>query len=106
MNQQSLFDAPAHTRARVSDPQTSLDAARSITPGRTERLILDLFHREPHAWFMGGMTDDEIAYRLPTCHPPTVKSARSRLAARGFLVDTGVRRPSARGRDQIVWRLA
>lgn len=108
--QPTLFDAPLHTRVRVSDPQTALDAARSITPGRTERLILDLFHRERCA-----MTDDEIAARLPQCHPPTVKTARSRLSATEdahgnpidpLLVDSGERRPSLRGRDQIAWRLA
>jgi hypothetical protein len=63
-------------------------------------MILDLFHRE-----RCGMTDDEIAARLPTCYPPTVKSARSRLSGQGLLVDSGVRRPSVRGRDQIVWKL-
>jgi hypothetical protein len=80
------------------DTQTALDAAKSITPGRTETLILDLFARE-----RCGMTDDEIAARLAQCYSPTVKSARSRLSAQRLLVDSGVRRPSVRGRAQIVW---
>jgi hypothetical protein len=71
-----------------------------------ERAILDVFAREPHPWYMGGLTDDEIAARLPACHAPTVKSARSRLTAAGLLVDSGERRPSSRGRQMIVWRLA
>lgn len=103
--QVSLFDTSPHPRARAVDTQTALDAARSITPGRTERLILYLFEQEPHPWFMGGMTDDEIAARLPTVYPPTCKSARSRLSGLGLLVDSGERRPSIRGRDQIVWTL-
>jgi hypothetical protein len=99
----TLFDAPAHPRARARDTQTALDAARSITPGRTERMILDLFHGPGCA--LVQMTDDELAAFLPLLHSPTVKSARSRLTALGLLEDSGVRRPSDRGRDQIVWRL-
>lgn len=101
MTQDTLFDTVPHPRARATDTQTALEAARSITPGRTERLILDEFHRCRH-----GYTDDELAARMPTCHPPTVKTARSRLSGMGLLVDSGECRPSTRGRAQIVWRLA
>lgn len=97
--QASLFDVVPHPRARAADPQTALDAARSVTPGRTEAAILELFATERAA-----MTDDEIVARLPTMHGPTVKSARSRLTASRLLVDSGDRRPSMRGRLQIVWR--
>jgi hypothetical protein len=86
--------------ARRSDPETSVTAAGSITPGRTEAAILDLFRV---SWF----TDDELAAVLaPEHYGPTVKTARSRLSKAGLLVDTGQRRPSSRGRDMIVWRLA
>ena len=101
----TLWDTVPHPRARAVDTQTALDAARSITPGRTERHILDLFHTEPHLWALGGMTDDEIAARLPLLYPPTCKSARSRLTNQGLRVDSGERRPSIRGRDLIGWRL-
>lgn len=111
MNQQSLFDTPPHTRVRASDPCTSLDAARSITPGRNEDRILDVFHSEPHPWFMGGMTDDEIVDRVkarygPGGSPASIKSARSRLTGDGLLIDSGERRPSNFGRLMIVWTLA
>lgn len=103
-----LFDTPPHPRARARDTQTALDAARSITPGRTERMILDAFqrtgYRKPR--YREGFTDDELCTWLPLLYPPTVKSARSRLTALGLLVDSGTRRPSDRGRAQIVWRLA
>ena len=91
-------------RARRRDPQTSRDAAASITPGRTEALILALFPlvtTVPRA----GFTDDQFAAMLPGHYSPTVKTARSRLSKAGLLVDSGVRRPSNRGRLQIVWRL-
>lgn len=105
MDTLTLFDVAPHPRARAGDTQTALDAARSVTPGRLEDLILDLFRREPHPWFMGGMTDDELAAKLRTEHSPSVKSARSRLTGDGLLVDSGERRPSIRGRQMIVWTL-
>lgn len=90
--------------ARYSDPGTSHAAARSLTPGRLEGLILDVFTR------CGPMTDDELAARLPGKHPPSVKTARSRLTASirrpdAPLVDSLERRASTRGRAQIVWRV-
>lgn len=104
--QPTLWDAPPHPRVRATDPCTSLDAALSLTPGNAEAQILEVFAKEPHPWFMGGFTDDELAYRLPLLHPPTVKAARSRLSGSGALRDSGERRPSLRGRQMIVWGLA
>jgi hypothetical protein len=80
---------------RASDPATSRAAAEQIT-GRTERQILAIF---PAA----GATDDELAALLPTVYPPTLKSARSRLANKRALVDSGTTRPSGRGCQMIVW---
>ena len=97
----TLWDTGPHPRARAVDTQTALDAARSITPGRTEALILQQF-----GMCFFGMTDDELAGALAPAHAPTVKTARSRLSKRGRLIDSGRRRPSVRGRDQIVWVLA
>lgn len=94
--QLDLFNAP---KARRSDPSTSVDAAASLPPcGALERIILDQFGD-------AGLTDDELC-ELVDAYPPTVKTCRSRLAKRGLLVPTAERRPSWRGRDQIVWRLA
>lgn len=95
-----LWDLPPHPRARRRDPQTSLDAARSVTAGRVETLILDV-----HRACRDGLTDDELVASLPGLYGPTVRSARSRLSRRGSLVDSGVRRLSGRGRAQIVWRV-
>jgi hypothetical protein len=95
--QLALWTAPA---ARKSDPPTSHAAAAAPT-GALERLILDTFA------YNGGteLCDDELCAQLRWLHAPTVKTARSRLSKRGLLVPTDKRRPSARGRDQIVWRL-
>jgi hypothetical protein len=87
--------------ARFGDPETSHDAARRIT-GRTERAILFFFtNGDGHA-----LTDDELCRWLPDYWPPTLKAARSRLSKKGALVDSGKRRLSDRGFEQIVWRLA
>ena len=97
-DQLQLFSEPA---VRRTDPSTSRDAAAAVTPeaARQECRIMERF-----AMF-GPMNDDELCARSPQWHPPTIKTARSRLSKRGFLVDTGERRPSNRGRDQIVWKL-
>jgi hypothetical protein len=91
--------------ARRADPQTSVQAAAQLTPGRTEALILEAFKCEggPYA-----LTADQLCALTPLAgmHKPTVVSAISRLGRSGLLVDSGVRRKSNRGRDQIVWRLA
>lgn len=84
--------------ARLFDPDTSQRAAGSIS-GRVERTILDVFQTQ----YPFGFTDDELCNGLRDLHPPTVKSARSRLTNAGLLIDTGKRRPSNRGRDMIVW---
>lgn len=87
-------------RARRHDRPTAHAAAATIQPGPTEQAILRQFR------YGFEITDDELAGMLPDLYAPTVKTARSRLAKAGLLVDTGRRRPSQRGCDQIVWRLA
>ncbi len=99
----ALFDVETQGKVRHDSPQTSVDAARSIT-GRTEAAILAEF-RMGRVEGDDGCTDDELCARLPRIFPPTVKSARSRLSNKGFLVASGTTRPSSRGRDSIVWRL-
>ncbi len=107
MTTPTLFDAPQAGLVRHSDPVTSVAAARSLTPGRTERRILDAFRVLSCAWPRQGFTDDELVdLILPALHPPTVKSARSRLSKAGLLADSGVTRPSNRGRQSVVWVLA
>lgn len=86
--------------ARRSDPETSHAAAASVGKG-VEHAILALFQTSGQWW-----TDDELAEHFPTIHPPTVKSARSRLTKAGFLADSGQRGISNRGRAMVIWRLA
>lgn len=92
----TLFDLAPLPRWRSTDPDTSRHAAEGVT-GRTEQLIVAVFDT------CNNLSDDELCARLPDLYPPTVKTARSRLTKAGRLVDSGMRRPSIRGRDQVVW---
>ncbi len=82
---------------RTSDPVTSRQAAASVNSHAVESLILGAFDQ------FGALTDDELVDVLDGPHGPTVKTARSRLHKAGCLKDSGMRRPSNRGRAQIVW---
>lgn len=104
--QPTLFDAGAAGAVRHEDPVTSVAAARAQRGG-ARVAILDAFHRAGQ-----GMTDDELVTALnegldpaDQWHPPTVKTARSRLERDLFLVATGVTRPSRLGHEMQVWAL-
>jgi hypothetical protein len=84
-------------KSRRGDPDTSRSAAAAISSS-AEQAIRALY-AIPRA-----LTDDELAELLPEWFPPTLKSARSRLARDGFLCDSGERRLSGRGHPMIVWK--
>ena len=100
-DQATLFDPAPAGALRHEDPVTSLAAARKQRGG-TEAAIRDEFAR----YDLGNLTDDELCDRLNGYHPPTVKSARSRLSKAGWLEDAGVRRDSGTGTPMICWRRA
>jgi HrpA-like RNA helicase len=82
---------------RTSDPDTSRQAAASVDGAAVEELVLEAFLQ------FGALTDDELVDVLDGPYGPTVKTARSRLHKAGCLKDSGMRRPSNRGRQMIVW---
>lgn len=84
---------------RLFDPDTSYQAARIIGSG-VENAVYRAFCEAA-----GGMTDDDLCSTCPEFYGPTLKSARSRLAKRGLLEDSGERRKSNRGQQMIVWVL-
>jgi len=100
----TLFDAGTVGRVRHTDPDTSVDAARTVDAGAIEAAVLAEFAR------FGWLTDDELVEALPLLHGPSVKSARSRLSTgKGrpiLLVATGTKRPSNTGHPMNVWKLA
>ena len=91
-------------RARNTDPQTSHDAAASVT-GQTEtqRHLLELLAAEP-------ATDMDLMERWhPDWGPATpsgLRTRRSELTKAELVIDTGERRPSPSGRLCVVWGIS
>ena len=94
-------------RARTTDPETSHEAAESVTPMiRMSQLnILRAFR-----WY-GRMTDYELieagypATRLPHQSPSGLRTRRNELVKAGLLEDSGKREVLPSGRKAIVWQV-
>ena len=92
--------------ARLSDPQTSVEAAKSVKHvTSTQSAIRSLLVNE--------MTDEElfVAYSkavtkglAPLASPSGVRSRRAELVVLGLVEDTGRKRKLASGRNAIVWK--
>lgn len=76
----TLFDMSPLPRYRHTDPQTSVDAARSVVP--VEDRILEVL--------VGEMTADDLEARLPGIRRDTLRSALSRLKNTGKVRVVGV----------------
>lgn len=87
--------------ARSTDPGTSWEAARSITPEKlreSQRIVLDFFR----AW--GPSTDEYLCYRLEDeMSPSGARTRRSELVAMGLVRDSGRKDVLRSGRKAIVW---
>ena len=108
MEQESLFDQPlsdpaAPAAAMHSNPRdTEAEAARLILPrSGTDRLTcLEAFRAHPE-----GLTDEELA-KACGLYLYTAAPRRVELTKGGWVVDSGIRRQTDRGRQAIVWRLS
>lgn len=91
-------------RARHSDPETSHEAAASVT-GRTETQEQILYLLK--VW--GPMWDQEIIARYAIAwadfSPSGLRSRRSELVKRGLVEDSGMRETLPSGRKSIIWRV-
>lgn len=101
MSEPTLFDIEVGSYRR-RDRATAKAAAAVQQPSDLEAEIVGVFMADDGI----GLTDDQLCAVLVSRYAPTVKTARSRLAKRGILVDTGRRCPSNRGREMAVWRLS
>ena len=105
-NEQWLFEEAQviigeipRAHARRSDPETSREAARSVTNIReSQQRILGVFQ-------VGGpMADHQLLEYLPRTYSPSgVRTRRSELVAKGLLRDSGKRIKTPAGRNAIVW---
>jgi RecJ-like exonuclease len=95
------FDPGQKAVARRSDPETSREAAASITAERlrnSQQIILNTLRR------YGPMTDEDIYRRTATTMSPSgARTRRAELVARGLVYDTGKRETLASGRKAVVW---
>lgn len=90
--------------ARTTDPQTSHDAARSVTNISPLKQVITELLDTP-------MTDPELFVRIGYRYsaPVTesgVRSRRAELVRDGRVKDTGSRQKLESGRSAIVWGLA
>ncbi len=88
-------------RARRSDPATAHQAAARVAPtaGATTARILA-------AYLDRDLTPFECAAMIPEKHEATVRAAVGRLHKAGWLVETGITRPSPSGSPSAELRLS
>ena len=86
--------------ARQSDPETSHQAARTLTPTQLEDKVLTALKLHP-----AGATTHELAAMLKLSLV-TVSPRMAPLSRKGLVVDSGRRKCGESGRRSIVWRLA
>ena len=100
-SQNDLFQA----HARHSDPRTSHDAARSLSPGKlrdSQKAVLAHFRK------LGPMTDTDLVnvYVGSPQSRSGLRTRRRELTDRGLIEDTGAKKKLPTGRNAIVWRAA
>jgi hypothetical protein len=88
-----------HMLYRTNSSDTSREAAESIDVTRMEAVVLF------HIWNAGinGATQDELLAQLTPYYTYGSVTARpAALKRKGLVIDSGLRRPGASGRNQIV----
>ena len=88
----SLYNWPA----RITDPDTSHEAAKALDTTRLEAIVLDAFKNAPN-----GLTQDELGDRMPAFTLNTITPRLAPLVRKGFLRVVG-KRPGRSGRNQRV----
>ncbi len=93
-------------RARLTDPETSRMAARSVSEERlrtSQKIILDALEH------FGEMTDEEIYEFMVGFHqisPSGARTRRKELVDLGLVRDSGLRGLTPSGRQSIKWEVA
>jgi hypothetical protein len=86
-------------RARRSDPETSKQAALSLDPTETERIVLEVIRLFPE-----GCIFDDILAELPTFREGSISPRLKPLTKKGLIEETGELRKGRSGRNQRVLR--
>lgn len=101
-----LFEAPLpnpHPQPKVGrdHPETSHQAAEKVKPflpSIRTRILEAFLDAQAH-----GLTDDELAERLPDILINSLRPSRVGLHDECWLLDSGQRRRNAQGNECIVW---
>jgi hypothetical protein len=83
-------------RRNASD--TSIEAAESIDVNKLEGMVLNAIR----AAGANGMTQTELLAKFPGYSYSSITARPSALKRKGLIEDSGLRRPTANGRNQIV----
>ena len=93
-----IFGTPAKKLVRTNDPDTSHAAANAVDSTKLEGLVYEAIKTFGNK----GCISDQILAMHPT-YPYSSITARFRaLLDKGFIVDTGERRPGKSGKSQRV----
>lgn len=97
MSDQTEFDP--RTRARSTDPDTSLEAAEQVVSkiGKIQREVLDYFIEA----YPFARTDLDLQEHFGNSLS-TYRTRRAELTARGFIADSGQRK-FQKGRKRVLW---
>ena len=83
---------------RRNAPDTSIQAAESIDVNRLEGMVLKAIRNAGS----NGMTQAELLATFRDYSYSSITARPSALKRKGLVVDSGLRRPSASGRNQMV----
>lgn len=83
--------------ARNTDPDTSHEAAASISTAAMERIVYEAIKKFPN-----GCIADDVQGFLASYRSNTITPRFAPLIRKGFIVDTGDRKRASSGRSQRV----
>jgi hypothetical protein len=83
--------------ARADAPDTSLEAAESVDTTRLEQAVYEAIKQFPN-----GCISDEVRAMFPHYPYSSITARYKALMTKGFIQDTGFRRPGRSGRNQRI----
>lgn len=93
----NLFGTLPRAMARNTDPDTSHEAAASVSASELEQIVYDVI-----AKCENGCTADDIEKALPLVRSNSFTPRFAPLIRKGYIYDTGERRVGSSGRKQRV----
>jgi hypothetical protein len=87
-----------HYLVRQDDPDTSHAAAQSVDTTALEQMV----HKAITDFGSHGCISDQVLAKFPGYPYSSITARYKALLDKGFIIDTGVRRPGYSGRNQRV----